>query len=448
MGCVAGLSMNSYGWIILIALLADYLIGIVSDLLNIRAMKSQIPSEFEGVYDAESYARSQAYTKERTRFGLLSGTFSIILLLIFWFAGGFQWVDEIVRGFGYGPVLTGVSYIALIMVAQTLISLPFGIYSTFVIEEKYGFNKTTPGLFVSDMAKSLALGVAIGGPLLATVLWFFESFGAQAWLWIWGILTLFTLGLQYIAPTWIMPLFNKFEPLEDETLKERLLRYAERVNFGLKDIFMMDGSKRSTKSNAFFTGFGKNKRIALFDTLLENHTQDEIMAVVAHEVGHYKKRHIVKGMILSVLHSGVVLWLLSQFLTVEALFDAFFVENPSVYTGLIFFGMLYQPVEMVLGVLLNMQSRKHEFEADAFAVETAMSGDDEDSSVVANSKTGEVSHIARAADAMTNALKKLSLHNLSNLTPHPFYAFMNYSHPPVLERIKAIKERSSSTSGQ
>lgn len=423
--------MNVYGWIILSALLLDYLIGLVGDVLNMRAMKKEIPVEFEGVYDAESYAKSQAYTRERTRFGLLSGTFSLAILLGFWFAGGFEWLDEIVRGFSLGAVSTGVVYIALLMMMQSVISLPFGIYSTFVIEEKYGFNKTTPSLFITDRIKSIGLGAIIGIPLLATILWFFETYGGEAWIWLWGVLTLFTLGLQYIAPTWIMPIFNKFEPLEDESLKEKLLQYADRVQFGLKDIFMMDGSKRSTKSNAFFTGFGKNKRIALFDTLLDKHSHDEILAVVAHEVGHYKRRHIVKGMILSVLHSGIVLWLLSRFLTDPALYEAFFVSTPSVYAGLIFFGMLYQPVEMILGILLNRQSRKHEYEADAFAVETAMDSD-----------------WSRAANAMTNALKTLSLHNLSNLTPHPFYVFMNYSHPPVLERIRAIRERSSSTSGQ
>lgn len=416
--------MNVYGWIILSALLLDYLIGLVGDVLNMRAMKKEIPVEFEGVYDAESYAKSQAYTRERTRFGLLSGTFSIVVLLGFWFSGGFQLLDEWVRGFELGAVSSGVVYIASLMLMQSIISLPFGIYSTFVIEEKYGFNKMTPSLFITDMIKSIGLGAIIGIPLLATVLWFFETYGGEAWIWLWGVLTLFTLGLQYIAPTWIMPIFNKFEPLEDKSLKEKLLQYADRVQFGLKDIFMMDGSKRSTKSNAFFTGFGKNKRIALFDTLLEKHSHDEILAVVAHEVGHYKRRHIVKGMILSVLHSGIVLWLLSRFLTDQALYEVFFVNTPSVYTGLIFFGMLYQPVEMILGILLNRQSRKHEFEADAFAVETAMGSD-----------------WSRAADAMTNALKTLSLHNLSNLTPHPFYAFMNYSHPPVLERIRAINSK-------
>jgi STE24 endopeptidase len=262
----------------------------------------------------------------------------------------------------------------------------------------------------------LLLGLAIGGPILTGVLWFFETAGSMAWLYCWAAVTVVGLVLQYIAPTWIMPLFNKFTPLEDGELKTSILDLARRVGFPLREITVMDGSKRSSKSNAFFTGFGKNKRIALFDTLIRNHTVDELTAVVAHEIGHYKKRHIVKGMIVAFFHTGAMLFLLSFFIQERGLFDAFYVDHPSVYAGLVFFGMLFSPVELLLGIAMNVVSRRHEFEADRFAAES----------------TGR-------PNALIDGLKKLSRDNLSNLTPHPAFVFVNYSHPPVLERIRALQ---------
>jgi STE24 endopeptidase len=285
-----------------------------------------------------------------------------------------------------------------------------------VIEERFGFNKTTVITFIMDLVKSLFIGVLIGGPLLAGLLYFFNAAGAMAWIYAWAATTLFTLIIQFIAPTWIMPLFNKFTPLDDGELKELIISYADKVKFPLKGIFVMDGSKRSKKSNAFFTGFGKNKRIVLFDTLIEKHTPHELVSVLAHEVGHYKKKHILKSIIISILHMGLMFFLLSVFLGHEGLFKAFYMDNMSVYAGLIFFGMLYTPIEMILSLIMQIFSRKNEYEADRFAAET----------------TG-------GSENMISALKKLSRDNLSNLTPHPFYVFLNYSHPPVLKRIEAIK---------
>ncbi len=267
-----------------------------------------------------------------------------------------------------------------------------------------------------DLLKGLGLSAVIGGTVLSVVLWFFEYAGEYAWLYCWIATTLFTIFMQFIAPTWIMPLFNKFIPLEDGELRNAILSYADSVNFPLKNVFVMDGSKRSTKSNAFFTGFGKNKRIALFDTLIEKHTVGELVAVLAHEIGHYKKKHILQGMIISILHMGVVFYLLSIFLTHKGLFDAFYMEEMSIYAGLIFFGMLYSPIEMILSIFMQIFSRKNEYEADRFAAQTTAQ-----------------------PESMINALKKLSADNLSNLTPHPLYVFFNYSHPPTLERIRAIK---------
>ena len=303
------------------------------------------------------------------------------------------------------------------MVAKSVISLPFSIYSTFVIEERFGFNKTTPKTFVLDLVKGLGLGLLIGMPLLAGILAFFMYTGDLAWLYAWIAITLFSLVMQYVAPTWIMPLFNKFTPLEEGELRTAIEEYTDKVDFPLQGLFVIDGSKRSSKSNAFFTGFGNNKRIALYDTLIENHTNDELVAVLAHEIGHYKKKHIIKGMITSVIQTGAMLFVLSIFLQAKGLFDAFYMDEMPVYAGLIFFGMLYAPIDMILSVFMQISSRKHEYEADEFAATTT--GKPED---------------------MIATLKKLSKDNLSNLTPHPFYVFLNYSHPPALQRIKAIRE--------
>lgn len=408
--------MNIFGAIILATLLIDYVLNLVADLYNLKALQTELPDEFEEVYDEDTYRRSQEYTRVNTRFGFISSAFGLVVILVFWFAGGFNWLDQIVRGWELGIIWTGLVYIGILILARSILSLPFSIYSTFVIEERFGFNKTTPKTFVLDMLKGLGLGIVLGGPLLAGILAFFTYFETYGWLYAWGAVTAFTLFVQFIAPTWIMPLFNDFEPLEDGELRQKIEDMAARINFPLQGIFVMDGSKRSSKSNAFFTGFGKNKRIALYDTLIEKHTDDELVAVLAHEIGHYKKKHIIKNMVISILHTGVMFLLLSIFLHAEGLYEAFYMDQPSVYAGLIFFGMLYAPIEMILSVFMQIVSRKHEFEADRFAADTT-----------------------KQPETMIQALKKLSKDNLSNLTPHPFYVFLNYSHPPVLKRIEAIR---------
>lgn len=408
--------MNIYLIVILVTIAIDFVLDIVSNGLNIKALTKKLPEEFSEVYDEQTYSKSQEYTRVRTKFGFIIGTFDLILVLGFWFAGGFNVLDEVVRAFGFGELVTGLCYISILMLAKSIISLPFSLYSTFVIEEEFGFNKSTLKIFFTDLLKGLFLAVIIGLPLIAGILSFFMYSGELAWLYAWGAVTAFTLIMQYIAPTWIMPLFNKFTPLEEGELKTAIEEYTSKVDFSLKGLFVIDGSKRSSKSNAFFTGFGKNKRVALYDTLIENHTHDELVSVLAHEIGHYKKKHIIKGMITSIIQTGVLFFLLSIFLNSKELFDAFYMDQMSVYTGLIFFGMLYAPIEMILSIFMQMMSRKHEYEADAFAAETT--GKPED---------------------MISTLKKLSKDNLSNLTPHPFYVFLNYSHPTALQRIQAIR---------
>ncbi|MFQ5707070.1 MAG: M48 family metallopeptidase [bacterium] len=408
--------MNFYAVVILATLLLSYLLNLITEILNLRALCPELPAEFEGVYEAQKYRKSQEYTRVTTRLGLITSTFSLLLTLVFWFAGGFNFLDEIVRGRGWNPIWTGLAYVGILVLLKGLLSLPFSIYSTFVIEERFGFNKTKAKTFILDIAKLLALSLALGAPLLAGVLAFFQYAGSLAWLYCWMATTAFTLFIQFIAPNWIMPLFNKFTPLQNEELRQAIFNYARSVHFSLKNIFVMDGSKRSTKSNAFFTGFGKNKRIALFDTLVDQHTVPELVSVLAHEIGHYKKKHIIKGLLISIAHTGLMFFLLSIFISHRGLFEAFYVKQVSVYAGLIFFGLLYTPVELILAIFMQIFSRKNEYEADRFAAETT-----------------------RDPDSMINALKKLSVHNLSNLTPHPLCVFLHYSHPPILARIDAIR---------
>jgi STE24 endopeptidase len=408
--------MNIYGLIILIALLVNFMVGIIADRLNLRALDPRLPAEFAGVYDTGKYARSQAYTRVKTGFGFVTGTFDLAILLIFWQAGGFNYLDQLVRGWGFGVVATGLVFTGILLGAKTVLDLPFSIYSTFVIEERFGFNRTSPATFIADLGKGIALTIVLGGPLLAAVLRLFATAGPLAWLWCWAAVTLFTLLVQFVAPTWIMPLFNKFTPLAEGELRRAIFAFAESVDFPLRNVFVIDGSKRSSKSNAFFTGFGRNKRIALFDTLINNHTVPELVGVLAHEIGHYRKKHILQGLVISILHTGVMLYLLAIFVSHPGLFAAFYMDHGSVYAGMIFFGLLFSPLEMLISLLLNSLSRHNEFAADAFAAE----------------HTG-------APESMIAALKKLAADNLANPTPHPFYVFIHYSHPPLLRRIAALR---------
>ena len=409
--------MNIFGIIILGTLLGTFSIKLVANTLNLKAAGEVLPDEFRDVYDREAYEKSQNYLHHSTVFSLVTATFDLVVLLVFWFAGGFNYLDLVVRALGFSPLPTGIVYIGILLFLQGLVSLPFSIYHTFVLEEKYGFNKTSPLTFISDKLKGIFLGLVLGTPVLAGLLWFFENTGSLAWVWAWLAVALFGFVLQYAAPTLIMPLFNKFTPLEDGELKSAIMDYARSVAFPLSGIFVIDGSKRSAKANAFFTGFGKQKRIALFDTLIENHTVRELVAVLAHEIGHYKKKHIIIAMCLSFINMGIVFFLLSVFLNNRLLFDAFYMDDLSVYASLLFFSLLYSPVEFILSVLLQFLSRRHEFQADRYAVQTYSGG--------AN---------------LVEALKKLSRKNLSNLTPHPFFVFLNYSHPPVLQRIERIRK--------
>lgn len=406
--------------IILSTLTIDFILNTTAEFLNLANIKSTLPDEFNGYYDQDKYETSQVYLKVCTRFGFITSGADLLLFLIFWFCKGFAVLDIWVSSWGLGTVSTGLAYMGILFLLKGIVSLPFSIYSTFVIEERFGFNKTTPLLFIKDLIKSLVISAILGSILMGAILLFLESAGAWAWLICWGVSTLFILAVQYIVPTWIMPLFNKFTPLQEGELKQAILRYADTIKFPVSNIFVMDGSKRSTKANAFFTGFGKNRRIALYDTLIKEHSTQELLAVIAHEMGHYKKKHIQKRLVTAVLQMGFIFFLISIFISYQGLFDAFFMPEKSIYAGLIFFSMLYSPIEMFSSIVMQYFSRKDEYEADQFAVDT----------------TGE-------KQSMISALKKLSVQNLSNLHPHPFYVLLNYSHPPILERLKAINSISA-----
>uniref|UniRef100_Q3AS21 CAAX prenyl protease 1, putative n=1 Tax=Chlorobium chlorochromatii (strain CaD3) TaxID=340177 RepID=Q3AS21_CHLCH len=408
--------MNIFGVAIFITLFTTFLVKVISELLNLRAAASPLPSEYAALADNATRQKSRDYLAATTRLSLFSAGFDLIALIIFWFSGSFNLLDQTLRSLGFNSIITGMLYIGTLMLVQSIIELPFSLVRTFIVEEKFGFNKTTIGVFLGDLAKTALLSIIIGLPVLAALLWFFESAGNLAWLWAWSGIVLFSLLLQYIAPTWIMPMFNTFKPLLDNELSRAIMQYSAKVQFPLSGIFEIDGSKRSSKANAFFTGFGKRKRIALYDTLIKAHPVPELVAVLAHEIGHFKKKHILINLLMSSANLALLFFLLSLMMHNRQLFDAFFMEETSVYGSLLFFTLLYTPAELMLSVFMHAISRKHEYEADAFAVTTYEQG-----------------------SALADALLKLSHHNLSNLTPHPLYVFLNYSHPPVVERLQRIK---------
>ena len=402
---------------ILSIIVLEYILGLVSKRLTISNFKTELPKEFEGYFDNKKYSKSQEYTRDNLKFSLIENSFSTLLIITFILIGGFNYIDIYARSFGFDSIFTGLIFTGLLMLGSSIISLPFSIYSTFVIEEKYGFNKTTAKTFFIDLIKGMVLSALIGGIVLYGVLFFFESFPNLAWLYSWLGMIIFSITMFFLAPIIIMPLFNKFILLEDGELKEKIYIYAKKQDFKMKGIYTMDGSKRSTKLNAYFTGFGKFRRIVFYDTLVEKLSANEIVSVLAHEMGHFKLKHIFKSLINSILTMGLMFFILSLFINNQDLFTAFKMENISIYGSLIFFGFLYSPISMIISIFGNIKSRKHEYEADKYAVDTT---DDKEN--------------------MVTALKKLSVENMSNLTPHPFNVFMYYSHPPVLERIKEIEK--------
>ncbi|MES2708389.1 MAG: M48 family metallopeptidase [Verrucomicrobiota bacterium] len=406
---------NPWFTVLILSSIGLFLLETVSVLLNLSRLRPELPEEFRDVFDAEAYAKSQAYTRESERFDLLSGAVKLAVFLAFWLGGGFGWLDGLVRGWTVSPIWGGLAGLAVLSLGSSLLSWPFDWWDTFRIEEKYGFNKTTPGVFWLDRIKGLALSAVIGLPVMALLLWLFGNF-PNAWLWAWLSVTVILLALQFLAPRYLMPIFNKFTPMPDGPLKTAIHGLSERCEFPVKELFVIDGSKRSSKGNAFFAGFGKNKRIALYDTLIEKHPEPELLAVLAHEIGHFKRGHITQRMAVAVLQLAVVFLLMGLLLNNRGLFAAFGVAEPSVWLSIVFFMILFEPVQTVLGIFSSLWSRKHEYEADAFAA-NAMRGPQE----------------------LIDGLKRLARDNLSNLTPHPFHVFLHYSHPPMLQRLAALR---------
>lgn len=401
-------------YIIIGILLFDYLLERLLDYLNSLYRSNELPKELEGIYDPEKYKKSQDYDKATSKFSFFTSTFSLLLMLSFLTLYGFAWLDLFIRLYTENPILMALLFFGVMGLAMDVLTTPFSIYSTFVIEEKFGFNKTTLKTFFFDKLKGWLLAIIIGGGLLALIVWIYIETGEWFWLLAWGAIGLFTIFMTMFYSNLIVPLFNKQTPLEEGDLRDAIEAFASKVGFKLNNIFVMDGSKRSTKANAYFTGLGAKKRIVLFDTLIKDNTKEELVAILAHEVGHYKKKHTITGTIISLLQTGLMLYILSLFIGNPVLSQALGAEEGSFHLGILAFGLLYSPLSLVIGVIMNVVSRKNEFAADCYACENYES------------------------NALQTALKKLSVNHLSNLRPHPVFVFFHYSHPPLLQRLSAL----------
>lgn len=402
--------------LIVFILLAQFTFDAILEYLNSSKCSENLPGELKDIYDEKEYSRSILYEKTNRRFSLVSGAFNLLLILLMLFLGGFAYIHNLAGEFSQDEVWWTVVFFAILMLGSGILNFPFSIYHTFVIEERFGFNKTTLKTFLLDRVKGIFLAAIIGGGLLALISWIYLITGKSFWLYALGVITLFSLFMNFFYSTLIVPLFNRQTPLGEGELKDKIEEVSHHTGFRLDKVFVIDGSKRSAKANAYFSGLGAKKRIVLFDTLLNDLSVDEIVAVLTHEIGHYRKKHIYKGILISLVTTAFTLWLFSQFAGSYELSAALGVAEPAFHIALVGFGILYSPISMLLGLAGNYLSRKHEFQADAFAA-----------------KHFEAVHLS-------NALKKLSVKNLSNLQPHPLYVFFNYSHPPLLERLKALKK--------
>ncbi len=403
-------------YIIIGLLVLNFIVDKILDSLNAKHYNDPIPAELSDVYDKDEYQKSQRYKKENHRFSTITTLVSFVATLAFFFFDGFAFVDEWARTYSDNNILIALIFFGVIMFASDILGTPFSYYHTFVIEEKYGFNKTTKKTFILDKIKGWLMLAIVGGLLLSLIVWFYEVTGANFWLYAWGIIAAFTFFMNMFYARLIVPLFNKQTPLEEGSLRSKIETYASKVGFKLDNIFVIDGSKRSTKANAYFSGFGSEKRVTLYDTLINDLEEDEIVAVLAHEVGHYKKKHIVFNLITSIGLTGFTLWLLSLFIGNPMLSEALNVALPSFHIGLIAFGVLYSPISEITGLVMNYFSRKFEYQADDYAKNTF------------------------EAKPLISGLKKLSKNSLSNLTPHPSYVVAHYSHPTLLQRyINLIK---------
>ena len=384
--------------------------------LNNKIIKTQLPEEVVGIYKPEEYQKMLRYEKVTDQFSSLVGTLSFGVSFYLLSIGFFGWFDGLIRyAYGSHPIVNGLLFFGILGFVSDILTTPFAVYSTFVIEQKFGFNKTTVKTFITDKLKGWLVGALMGGLIYSLIVWLFLNFGENFWVYAWVFISLFSILMSMFYASWILPLFNKLTPLPEGELKSKIEGFCIKIKYPLTELFVMDGSKRSTKANAFFTGLGKKKKIVLFDTLIEKLTEEEVEAVLAHEVGHYKKKHILQSTITSIITTGIYLFVFAQFLNSPLLAEALGTSIPSFHISILAFGLLFSPISTIIGLVGNMVSRKNEFEADAFAKEFS---------------NGE---------ALKSGLKKLAVDSLSNLTPHPFYVFFNYSHPPLLKRLKALE---------
>jgi len=404
-------------YIILGISVISYVFDQILDYVNLKARRKEIPAEIAGFYDPAKYLKSLEYQSEQARFSFITSAFSFALSMLMLTLGGFGVVDQLLRPYFQNEIMLALVFFGVIFLASDILALPFQGYGIFVIEEKYGFNKTTVRTFVLDKFKGYLLGAVVGGVLLSVLIYLMQRIGPEFWIWFGVIASFFVLMVNMFYSSLLLPLFNKLTPLQDGELRNAIQEFARKVNFPLDNVFVMDGSKRSKKANAFFSGIGQRKKIVLYDTLITNHTTEELVAVLAHEVGHFKKKHVIFGYILSVVQIFFMLFILSLMVFNKQLSVALGGHHLAIHLNLLAFGILFSPISGITGLLMNVYSRKNEFEADAYARETF------------------------SGKALAEALKKLSVDSLSNLYPHPLYVFFHYSHPPLLDRLNAINPK-------
>jgi STE24 endopeptidase len=410
-------------YVIVGLVVVSFLAEVILEHLNATRRSPGLPEELRGIYDENKYRKSIEYERVKHRFSLVRGAFGLVVVLAMLFLGGFALLDEFARRFSDSMIVITLIFFGVIMIGSDILNVPFDWYGTFVIEEQFGFNKATPRVFITDKLKGWMLTAILGGGLLALITWFYYVTTDWFWIYALAVITGFMIFMNLFYSTLIVPLFNRQTPLEDNELREQISSLSNRTGFRLDDVFVIDGSRRSTKANAYFSGLGRKKRIVLFDTLLEEMPAGNILAVLAHEIGHYKKKHVLVNMGISLVTTAITLYILSQLVANPALSAALGAGQPSFHIGLVAFGILYTPVSALFGIANNRISRKHEFEADRFAAKYHSPGD------------------------LADALKRLSVRNLSNLRPHPAYVFVHYSHPPLLQRLDAL-ERLESDAGQ
>ena len=417
--------MTSEFWFLIIIglVIFNFLFSNILDYINHKNWKDKIPPELEDFYDKEKYKKAKLYSISKSKIGLLSSIISFLFVISLLVFNGYGFLNQLVYSDSLNLFLpfeintsfarSGVFFLIL-FILNSLISIPFSYYNTFIIEENYGFNKTSKSTFFLDIIKSTILSILIGGFLLFAALYLYDNINEGFWLWLWIGLSLLMVFINMFYADLIVPIFNKLTPLNNVELRKKIENYSKDVGYLLKNIYVIDGSKRSTKANAFFSGLGPRKTIALYDTLIEKHTENELVAVLAHEVGHFKKKHVLSGLLMSVIQIGIMAFFFELCLKLPEISIALGGLDTNFHLGLIGFSIIFSPISMISSILMNYVSRKNEFEADAYAKET-FNGED-----------------------LSLALKKLSVDSLSNIYPHPLYVFFHYSHPPLIQRLRAL----------